>query len=73
MRAVTVYRLDYLRSTRLAIGVVTERRRRERKNDFFDLLRLARRLYARDAVDALCIVIDAKEARKAWLRESRTA
>ncbi len=72
MRAVTVYRLDYIRNTRAPIGLVTERRRRERKNNYFDLLRLARRLHARDAIDALCIAIDGKEARKAYSSQSTT-
>lgn len=72
MRAVTVYRVDYVWNTRKPIGVVMERRRRERKNNFFDLLRLARHLYARDATDAMCIVIDGKEARRAYCPELRT-
>lgn len=58
MKEVTVYRVDYLKKTRVPIGVVTERRERERKNNLLDLLRLARRRFARDVADFLSIAID---------------
>jgi hypothetical protein len=73
MRAVTVYRLDYDSNTgyraRHPIGAVLELRNYERVNNDMDLLRLARRLFALDAADAVRIVIDVDRARRAYLPE----
>jgi hypothetical protein len=73
MRAVTVYRLDYDRNTgyrtRHPIGSVLELRKYERVNNYNDLLRLARRLFALDTVDAVRIAIDVSQARQAYLPE----
>jgi hypothetical protein len=65
MRAITVYRVDYGRKTKDPIGIVLEQRKTERGNNYKDLLRLARRLFAADAADAVHIVIDASQARRA--------
>ena len=67
MRAVTVYRVDYGRRTKEPIGVVMENRKTERTNNYNDLLRLARRLFALDTTDALHIVIEGSQARRAIL------
>ena len=73
MRAVTVYRLDYGSNTgyptRHPIGSVLELRKHERVNNYNDLLRLARRLFALDKADAVHIVIDVSHARQAYLPE----
>ena len=69
MRAVTVYRMDYGRRTKDPIGVVLENRKTERTNNYHDLLRMARRLYALDTADSVHIVIDMSQARQAYLRE----
>ena len=73
MRAVTVYRLDFGSNTgyrtRHPIGVVLELRKQERVNNYNDLLRLARRLFALNAADAAHIVIDVSQARQAYLPE----
>ena len=69
MRAVTVYRLDYGRKTKEPIGVVLEKRKTERVNNYNDLLRLARRLFALNTADAVHIVIDVCQARRAYLPE----
>jgi len=71
MRAVTVYRLDDSSNyhTRHHIGSVLELRIYERGNNYKDLLRLARRLFALDTADALHIVIDVRHAREAILPE----
>jgi hypothetical protein len=69
MRAVTVYRLDYGRKTKEPIGVVLEKRKTERVNNYNDLLRLARRLFALDTADAAHIVIDVSQARRSILPE----
>ena len=69
MRAVTVYRMDYGRRTKSPIGVVLENRKTERTNNYNDLLRLARRLYASDTADSVNIVIDVSQARQAYVPE----
>ena len=73
MRAVTVYRLDCGSNTgyptRRPIGSVLELRKHERVNNYNDLLRLARRLFALDRTDAVHIVIDLSQARQAYLPE----
>jgi hypothetical protein len=73
MRAVTVYRLDFGSNTgyrtRHPIGAVLELRKQERVNNYNDLLRLARRLFASDTADAVRIVIDVSQVRQAYLPE----
>jgi hypothetical protein len=69
MRAVTVYRMDYGRRTKSPIGVVLENRKTERTNNYNDLLRLARRLFASDTADSVHIVIDVSQARQAYMPE----
>ena len=73
MPAVTVYRLDDGRETgyrtRHPIGSVLEQRISERVNNYRDLLRLARRLFAWDTEDALHIIIDVGQGRQAYLPE----
>ena len=71
MRAVTVYCVDYGRKTKDPIGAVLEMRTTERADNYHDLLRLARRLFALDTADALQIVIDVSQARQAYLPERR--
>jgi hypothetical protein len=73
MRAVTVYRLDdssnFSYHTRHPIGSVLELRIYERGNNYKDLLRLARRLFALDTADAVHIVLDVSQARRVYLPE----
>ena len=73
MRAVTVYRLDdssnFSYHARHPIGSVLELRIYERVNNYKDLLRLARRLFALDTADSVHIVIDMSQARQAYLPE----
>jgi hypothetical protein len=64
MRAVTVYRMDYGRMIKDPVGVVLERRKTERTNNYNDLLRLAQRLFALDMEDAVHIVIDVRQSRQ---------
>ncbi len=68
MKTVTVYRVDYVRRTRIPIGAVKERRRKERGDNLIGLLRLARKTYASSPEEALYIAVDGKEAREAWIR-----
>ena len=67
MRVVTVYRVDYDRKTKYPVGVVLEQRQTERGENYRDLLRLARRTFARDTADAVNIVIDSSQARLSFL------
>jgi hypothetical protein len=71
MRAVTVYRLDdsnnFSYHTRHPIGSVLELRIYERVNNYKDLLRLARRHFALDTVDAVHVLIDVGQGRQAYL------
>ena len=73
MRVVTVYRVDYVRKTRLPIGVVLERREAERRHNYQDILRLARRLFAMDTADAVDIVIDVSQVRRTFPEQHRGA
>lgn len=63
MRVVTVYRVDFNRKIKYPVGVVLEQRQTERGENYKDLLRLARRTFARDTEDAINIVIDSSQAR----------
>ena len=45
MKAYTVYRYDYIRQVREPIGMVLERRERDRGNNEEGLLKLAQRIY----------------------------
>ena len=62
MRVVTVYRReDGSNSTypaRHPVGSVVERRIHERVNNYNDLSRLARRLFALDTADSIHLLID---------------
>ena len=73
MRAVTVYRLDdssnFSYHTRHPIGSVLEMRIYERVNNYKDLLRLARRIFALDTADADHVLIDVGQGRRAYLPE----
>lgn len=70
MRAIPVYRINYARKTKEPIGVVFEKRKTERAANHFDLLRLARRLFAVDVADAVHITIDTGDGRRALLAEA---
>jgi len=73
MRVVTVYRLDdgsiFSYPTRHPIGSVLELRTYERGNNYKDLLRLARRLFASDTADAARILIYGSRTRQGYLPE----
>ena len=67
MRPITVYRVDYARKTQYPIGVVLEQQKKERGENYKDLLRLARKTFALDTADAVRIVIDVSQARWTYL------
>lgn len=63
MKYITVYRVDYVRKTKVPIGVVKERRARERGDNLLGLLCLARKTYARSPQEAFQTAVDWQEAR----------
>ncbi len=62
MKQVTVYRVDYVKRTKVPIGHVLERRTKERGDNLIGLLRLARKTYSRSPQEALQIAVDRVEA-----------
>ena len=58
MKNITVYRVDYVRKTKVPIGSVVERRSEERGNNLIGLLRLARKSYASGAQEAFQIAVE---------------
>lgn len=69
MREVKVYRWDNARNSKDFIGVIIERRKTERGNNYIDLLRLARKRFAVDAADSIHIIIDPSHPRRTILPE----
>lgn len=57
MGSYTVYEMDYGRKIKIPIGAITERRKTERGNNFFDLLRYARKKFARTTEEGLRITL----------------
>jgi hypothetical protein len=62
MKTVTVYRVDYVKKTRVPIGGVQERRKKDRGGNLLGLLKLARKTYGTDPEDAVHIAVDNQEA-----------
>lgn len=58
MKSVTVYRIDYVKKTRVPIGTVVERRKKDRGNSLLGLLRVARQAYSSSPQDSIQIAID---------------
>lgn len=63
MKNVTVYRVDYVRKTKVPIGVVVERRLKERGDNIVGLLRLARKAFSSSPQEAFHIAVDPAGAR----------
>lgn len=61
VKNVTVYRVDYVKNVREPIGVVVERRHRDRGNNVLGLLHVARKTFAASPQEALQIALDKKE------------
>jgi len=57
MENVTVYRVDYVRKSKVPIGQVVERRAKERGGNFFGLLRMARKTFASSPEEAFHIAL----------------
>lgn len=58
MKNVTVYRVDYVRKLKVPIGLVVERREKERGDNIIGLLRMARKTFSASPDDAFHIAID---------------
>ncbi len=58
MQSVTVYKIDYAKKTRVPIGTVVERRKKDRGDNLLGLLRIARKTYSSSALDSIQIAID---------------
>jgi hypothetical protein len=65
MRPVSVYRVDYVRKTKVRIGTVLERRSKDRGDNLSGLLFLARKMFAASPQEAILIALDGQEARMA--------
>jgi len=56
VKTYTVYRYDYVRQVREPIGMVLERRKRDRGNNIEGLLRLAQRIYQTSPLDSHLVI-----------------
>ncbi len=63
MRAVTVYRVDYIRKTKIPVGWVLERRKKDRGYNHRGLLRMAREMYSSPMEEGSYITIDGENVR----------
>ena len=52
MKLYTVYRYDFNQQGKKPIGLVLERRKRDRGNNLKDLLKLAQKLYFKSSLDS---------------------
>ena len=57
MKTYTVYRIDFLDKKKIPIGMLVERREKERNKNEADILRLAQRLFAESSIDKLHITV----------------
>lgn len=62
MRKITVYRVDYAQKSKVPIGWIQERRKKERGDNLIGLMRLARKSFSASPEVALHIAVDGKEA-----------
>jgi hypothetical protein len=65
MRPISVYRVDYVRKTKVRIGTVVERRKKDRGDNLQGLLYLARKSFASSPQEAFLTAVDWQEARLA--------
>jgi hypothetical protein len=65
MKPVSVYRVDYVKKSKVRLGTVVERRGKERGGNLLGLLHLARRTFASSPQEAFLTTLDWQEARLA--------
>ncbi len=58
MKTYNVYRVDYVKHSRVPLGSVAERRRKNRPNNFLGLLKVARKAYGHSPNYDVRIVLD---------------
>ena len=58
MKTYTVYRIDFLNKKKIPIGMLVERREKERNKNEADILRMAQRLFAESSIDKLHITVN---------------
>ena len=63
MKSVSVYRVDYVRQSKVRVGTVIERRIRERGDNRTGLLHLARKLFAATPQEAFLTTLDGQASR----------
>jgi hypothetical protein len=56
VKVYTVYRYDYIRQVREPVGMVKERRKRDRGSDMEGLLKLAQKLYTTSSLDSHIVI-----------------
>jgi len=71
MKPVSVYRVDYVRKTKVRIGTVLERRTKDRGDNLGGLLHLARKMFSASPQEAFLTALDGQEARTAQGVEGR--
>jgi len=62
MKIYTVYRFDYTRQVREPVGKLIERRRKERRNNIDDLLRLAQKIFITSSLDSHIVITSDRPA-----------
>jgi hypothetical protein len=65
MKPVSVYRVDYVKRTRVRVGTVVERRSRDRGDNLKGLLHLAKLRFSSTPQEAFLTALDWQEARLA--------
>jgi len=58
VKTYTVYRIDFLNKKKIPIGMLVERREKERNKNEVDILRMAQRLFAESSIDRLRITVN---------------
>lgn len=57
MKTYTVYRVEYRTNKTVRVGKVVDQRSRERNNNTADMLRMARKLYAKSSIDTHIFIV----------------
>ena len=57
VKTYTVYRIDFLNKKKVPIGMLVERREKERNKNEVDIMRLAQRLFAESSIDKRRITV----------------
>jgi hypothetical protein len=60
MQVVIVYRVDYVKKVKIPIGMVKERRKKDRPENLLGLLRIARMTFSSTPQEAFQIALDKK-------------